>query len=150
MKKQCLYCGNDFITHNGGKLQKYCSYSCRRKHWRKVTGKEKHRISQKKQDEKDKLNPKKRFSEIKYHANIRKHDFTLSFEQFMGFWNGTCAYCGNKINGVGIDRVDSSIGYIIENCVPCCKECNIMKNTKTVDEFITQCKRIVNNLEQIG
>jgi 5-methylcytosine-specific restriction endonuclease McrA len=68
----------------------------------------------------------------------------------MTFWNGTCHYCGNKIIGVGLDRIDSSIGYTIENCVPCCKDCNIMKNAKGYDEFIQKCKQIVKNLEQIG
>jgi len=150
MKKTCLYCGNEFIGHKGGKIQKYCSARCRRHHWRKVIGRDKYKISQKKQDEKSNLNPNRRFSEIRYHSNLRKHEFTLTFDEFMTFWNGTCVYCGNKINGVGIDRVDSSIGYVLDNCVPCCKTCNIMKNTQTVDEFITQCKKIVNNLEQIG
>ena len=35
----------------------------------------------------------------------------------------------------GIDRVDSTMGYAIDNCVPCCKTCNIAKHTMTTIEF---------------
>ena len=35
----------------------------------------------------------------------------------------------------GIDRVDSNIGYIFENCVPCCKLCNMAKKEYPVEEF---------------
>ncbi len=142
--KQCLYCHKDFIKKNEGQEQKYCSRICGRKYWRKISGKEKNKISQKKQDDKHKLVPSRRFYEIKYQANIRKHSFLLSFEQFMTFWNGTCHYCGEKINGIGIDRIDSSIGYEIKNCIPCCSTCNKMKNTQTQNEFIDRCKTIVN------
>lgn len=36
----------------------------------------------------------------------------------------------------GLDRLDSSRGYTIDNVVPCCPRCNYAKNTMTVDEFV--------------
>ena len=36
----------------------------------------------------------------------------------------------------GIDRVDSSLGYETNNCVPCCKICNLAKRNMPRDEFI--------------
>ena len=47
-----------------------------------------------------------------------------------------CYYCGkfpNKVNG--IDRVNNSVGYTYDNCVPCCKRCNYLKNKTTQEEF---------------
>lgn len=47
-----------------------------------------------------------------------------------------------KMNGV--DRVDSSLGYFVENCVPCCEMCNLMKKDYTQDEFLEKVKLIHN------
>lgn len=62
-----------------------------------------------------------------------------------------CEYCGRAPMGGtnsgfvkrnGIDRVNNDLGYIIENCVPCCKDCNRAKRCMTLtefDEWITLC-----------
>ena len=52
----------------------------------------------------------------------------------------------------GIDRLDSNLGYTLENCVPCCKYCNIAKNTMLVDEFLLWVGRVYNfnNLGSTG
>ena len=42
----------------------------------------------------------------------------------------------------GIDRVDSSKGYTLENSVPCCKYCNIAKHTMTSTEFYAWVRRV--------
>lgn len=42
----------------------------------------------------------------------------------------------------GIDRLDSNIGYNIENCVTCCKQCNIMKNVWSEKDFLNKIKEI--------
>ena len=43
----------------------------------------------------------------------------------------------------GVDRVDSSLGYIEENCVPCCKFCNYAKRALPVDVFIGWARQLV-------
>ena len=35
----------------------------------------------------------------------------------------------------GIDRVDPKIGYILSNCVSCCKDCNSIKFAQNLTEF---------------
>lgn len=42
----------------------------------------------------------------------------------------------------GIDRLDNSKGYTIENCVPSCTDANKAKLTMTHDEFISLCKEV--------
>ena len=42
----------------------------------------------------------------------------------------------------GIDRVDSSKGYVEDNVVSCCKYCNTAKNTMSRDEFLKWIKRV--------
>ena len=41
-----------------------------------------------------------------------------------------CHYCSGPLSpsGVGLDRKDNSIGYTMANVVPCCRQCNIIKN----------------------
>jgi hypothetical protein len=142
--QKCLNCENKFIPRYGGIPQKYCSHKCCKNYWRKSVGKDKNRLIQKRQEEKRKLRPDKRFYDIKYQAGIRKHPFHLSYEQFLTFWNGKCHYCGEQIIGIGIDRIDSSKGYEMSNCLPCCSICNKMKNTQSQRDFINRCKIIVN------
>jgi len=42
----------------------------------------------------------------------------------------------------GIDRVDNTKGYTLDNIVPCCRHCNIAKNELTHSNFIALCKRV--------
>jgi hypothetical protein len=51
--------------------------------------------------------------------------------------------CGFKnIVGNGLDRQDISKGYTIENVLPCCSTCNMMKAFYNKDNFIKQMKKI--------
>lgn len=44
----------------------------------------------------------------------------------------------------GIDRLDSNKHYNLDNCVPCCKQCNSMKMNYSKDEFLEKIKKIYN------
>ena len=46
----------------------------------------------------------------------------------------------------GIDRVDSSKGYTIDNVVPCCSACNYAKHEMSVSEFKEYITRVYNHL----
>lgn len=87
----------------------------------------------------------------------KKLKFDLTKEQFKEIILKNCFYCNEKpkmhhtkrsYNGEfisnGIDRINPSIGYILNNCVPCCKICNIMKNKYEINFFISHLKRILN------
>jgi hypothetical protein len=55
-----------------------------------------------------------------------------------------CNYCKNIfVEGAsGIDRLDSTKGYLFGNVVPCCYSCNIMKSILSVEDFFNQLKKI--------
>lgn len=65
-----------------------------------------------------------------------------------------CTYCGTPSgwpNGRnGIDRVDSSIGYVEANCVSCCKTCNRAKSNGSVAELREWVIRFYNFLKHKG
>lgn len=82
-------------------------------------------------------------------ANKRGHTFGLTKEQFKELTRGNCVYCGVEPKQIvkvktcigsyiynGIDRIDSNKGYILDNCVPCCRKCNNNKNGTTIDIMI--------------
>ena len=88
--------------------------------------------------------PKGRFIVYRNRAKHRKIAFDLTLEIFNEYWQKPCYYCGNKIDTIGLDRINNDIGYLEDNIVSCCRECNIMKRAMTQKHFINQCKKISN------
>lgn len=69
--------------------------------------------------------------------------FELTLEDVLIlFWEKPCHYCGEPLRTAGIDRIDNKLGYTIENTVPCCKVCNMMKNKHNLKDFLTKCDKI--------
>ena len=88
-----------------------------------------------------------------YSAKERGLEFNLSRETFEHLTASNCTYCGveplqfqtrfSEFKYNGIDRVDNTKGYVIENCVTCCKLCNRMKDTLSLDEFKNHIAKVV-------
>jgi len=83
-----------------------------------------------------------------YKRNARKvgREFSLTIEEAQSLFTSACYYClsepstrvNQKVEELwynGIDRLDNSIGYTKENCVPCCKFCNYAKHTRSAKEY---------------
>jgi hypothetical protein len=97
------------------------------------------------------------YATYRNNAHIKGRDFTLTKEQFKALTVGACLYCGDGPKSIGrsstektgaylyngIDRVDNSLGYTLENCVTCCKICNWMKRSQSQDEFYNSCCKVV-------
>lgn len=92
-----------------------------------------------------------RYTQIKHSAASRSKVFSLTFDQFILFWQKPCHYCGNIHSNVGLDRIDSTKGYSLDNVVPCCSICNVMKWNLTAKEFYSHiekiCAKRLSNLE---
>lgn len=85
----------------------------------------------------------------KRHAERRKFKWELSFQQVSNLIQQPCHYCGEEktnckitknfkegYNYNGIDRVNSSKNYTVDNVVACCKICNYAKSNLSQKEFI--------------
>ena len=63
-----------------------------------------------------------------------------------------CFYCNllpeNRLNG--IDRMDNTKGYSVNNCVSCCKNCNFIKKSLDANTFIQRCQHISYHHKGIG
>ena len=92
----------------------------------------------------------------RYKVGARKRglSFSLSLSEFSKITSMNCNYCGvapfqiskghwNDYEYNGIDRLDSSKGYYLDNCVPCCGNCNLMKLDMSYIDFMRICMRIV-------
>jgi hypothetical protein len=92
----------------------------------------------------------------KYGAKKRNLQWELTVEEFEILTKQNCHYCGVPPRQIksygwseyvynGIDRKDSSIGYLLKNCLPCCGRCNRMKMASEYEEFLMHIKRIFSN-----
>ena len=98
---------------------------------------------------------------IKKRHEKKTNEPCISKMQFIMLSNATCHYCGvtgsnlkkdirrDYRDGIiksstvsdtvvvfnGIDRIDSNLGYVNDNCVSCCKDCNTAKNTLSESAF---------------
>lgn len=81
------------------------------------------------------------FSYCRSNAVRRKITFELTPEQYaLIISTGICYYCEEKNLppfGSKIDRLDSEKGYLEDNCVPCCEDCNYLKG-KLLSPFETK------------
>lgn len=69
------------------------------------------------------------FMQSRSRAKKRGHEWEIPLEDFIVLRVLKCVYCngwtGNT--GSGLDRKDSSKGYLSDNVVPCCGPCNRIK-----------------------
>ncbi len=96
-----------------------------------------------------------KYTTYKDDAKRRPCIFSISLDDFKSIVFQDCFYCGEgpqislrkcrqngKIPMNGIDRVDSSIGYVLSNLVPCCKMCNFMKLKYSQVNFLSHIEKI--------
>ena len=85
---------------------------------------------------------------------------SLNGSETLKLIKSNCHYCGDEPKNIfkyrqkhfsydfihnGIDRIDSSKGYIQGNVVSCCKECNISKMDTDYFEYLKRIEKIYKN-----
>jgi len=165
MKKEttvkCLDCGNDFICSNGnntfcGSIKDKVGCVYKRQKNRAVEFNKTYDKSEKKQSyfkqyfEKRKNTVSYRYNTYKTSSKAAGKTFDLTMDDFRSFWNEPCSYCGSDINGIGLDRVDSSIGYILSNVIPCCSMCNYMKRHHDRELFLNHIEKIHDHMLEVN
>jgi hypothetical protein len=99
-------------------------------------------------------------ADYKHSAKRRNIYFDLKLEDFKNNCLNDCHYCGiapnknrkkrnNKgfmaINFNGLDRIDNKKGYVSDNIVPCCSDCNLAKRDLSTKAFLEMITLIYNN-----
>lgn len=80
-------------------------------------------------------------SEYRTNAKGRGIVWGLSRDRFRVLIAAPCRYCGLGGAG-GVDRANNSRGYVPDNSVPCCAQCNYAKRDQSVDEFLRWIERV--------
>lgn len=102
------------------------------------------------------------YSRYKLGAKRRGLSWGITKKDFIKYILSECFYCGEKPNNYtqyntyqngttprnGIDRIDSNIGYELDNCVPSCSFCNYAKRSLTQPQFLLKIKQISKKWEK--
>ncbi|HCW53238.1 MAG TPA: hypothetical protein DG753_05785 [Clostridium sp.] len=94
---------------------------------------------------------KKRYVELK--KRIKEKGGNLTFNEFKEIEKGKCFYCGEtntitdalsgkKFELVGVDRLNYTKGYTVDNVCGCCSTCNYLKNKLDKTSFLNKVKAI--------
>jgi predicted RNA-binding Zn-ribbon protein involved in translation (DUF1610 family) len=95
----------------------------------------------------------------------RKHtiEISITVDDYSRLISQNCFYCNDEprktnrfsnrkyvntetVFANGVDRIDSSKGYTLENCITCCTSCNYAKHKLTQSEFFDKIVKIYKNL----
>ena len=82
----------------------------------------------------DQTNHERRIKAFERRAKNIGRKFELGRDKFIELVEDDCEYCGKSKCG-SIDRIDADGDYTDENCVSCCKVCNVDKGGKKLKEF---------------
>jgi hypothetical protein len=88
-----------------------------------------------------------------YKSENYHKDFRLTPEEYYALRSGNCTYCQRettKTHTNGIDRVDNDVGYVFDNCVTCCHDCNMLKLVTPREEFIAHVIKIATRVRDIS
>jgi len=94
-------------------------------------------------------------------ARNRGLEYNIPRDYFIELTSSSCSYCGSvpsresiskgKEIAVylfnGIDRIDSSKGYVEGNVTTCCYTCNIIKSDRSVEDMYAHINKIIRNLD---
>jgi hypothetical protein len=102
------------------------------------------------------------FTHHRWQAKHRRIPASLTVAQFKELSSSNCHYCGgppqqrrvwrgkpsdrNMLNFNGIDRIDSTLGYSIDNVVTACKFCNVAKHEQSYQEFKAWVSRVYSHM----
>lgn len=145
---QCKICRKEEYNKNIEYNKKYHQEHYIKNHEAKKKKRNKHYAENKASIRETKKRISSKYTAAKASAKSRELSFTISFEEYSEIIaTGNCRYCSGSLPefGYSLDRVDSALGYEKNNVVACCSDCNQMKNDKTVKEFLTHIRKIVEN-----
>jgi len=103
------------------------------------------------------------YADYKNGLKAKKLGFNIPENVFYSLSKRNCFYCGAPPSSLrntgknsykssytynGIDRINNSIGYYIENVVSCCKICNFSKSNRDQKEFILWVQQLAKHIKK--
>ena len=91
----------------------------------------------------------------KLNSKKRNIEFNLTTSEFKELTKNNCYYCKVEPSMIqhagkyqesyvynGVDRKNNNLGYTIDNCVACCRTCNMAKGEKSLEDFYKWIERL--------
>lgn len=104
---------------------------------------------------------KKAWMSLRTNAKSRNLNVDLTFDEFCELAKDNCFYCDgepvlkhgykdwqSEVYLNGIDQMDNSFGYTLENSVACCYQCNWSKRDLPIDEWSKWIMNVSSNLRK--
>lgn len=92
--------------------------------------------------------PARSYSFYKERAIREGVPFKLNLDQFENFWSKDCYYCKGLVKKIRIELLDYSEGYVLQNMVSCCRQCQKFKGDLSHEDFIKLCHKISDNVRE--
>ncbi len=94
---------------------------------------------------------RRRYTNLKSDAKRRNLEFNLDYTYYESLIKpDQCYYCEGplaKLSGA-LDRIDNNKGYILENVVPCCRDCNVVRNRLLSIEEMLEIVKLLRKLRE--
>jgi len=91
-----------------------------------------------------------RFNNARSAAKRHRKEWNLEREGYYGLICRPCEYCGGSLPkyAIGLDRVNTKLGYLSGNVVPCCTTCNRVKQDYFSYDEMKQLGQFINKLRE--
>jgi len=168
VKQPCYYCGElaekgfngiDRTNQSVGYVHANCVSCCEMCNWMKGSldsatfiKRTKHILSIHKRISTEDLHPEcfpdstcVSYASYRSRAEKKELNFEITHDDYKTLTNQDCYLCGKQTTEThtnGIDRLDNTRGYVLENCRACCRECNHMKKNYGLDELLGKMEQI--------
>src|SRR5258708_34984678 len=137
-QNRCKQChGSDYCEHNRYR------YSCRNCKGKGICRHNRHHPSC------SICHPDGAFKLYVRNASRRKHHFFLTSEEFKTLVAQPCFYCGEHEEPRGVDRWKNEVGYVFNNCRPCCGVCNKAKLKLDGPIFVEHFQRMADHTRAV-
>jgi len=111
-------------------------------------------------DKADRAAFKQVYRNYRNNAKQRGLQFDLTEDEFENISTQPCHYCGRIFTNTlhhkdsvfvysGIDRRNNDIGYVIDNCLPCCRVCNRGKRGMSYIDFCNYLLKIADRYKEV-
>jgi hypothetical protein len=96
-----------------------------------------------------------RLSNLYSRAKKQNLECNLNLDEYVGLISEPCFYCnyefGQKVlYGTGLDRLNNDLGYVHNNCVSCCRDCNMIRGDYLSPEETKLLISLVLDMRTIG
>lgn len=95
---------------------------------------------------------KGRYLYLKCDAKRRNLELDLTLEEYAKLIEPNICYynCGNPLSPTcsGLDRLNNYKGYTVTNVIPCCRNCNVMRNNVLTSEETAEVVKLLQKLRK--